>query len=36
LIRLAAEMRAAIRKGGDAFARWADDWRRRYRQPGNA
>jgi queuine tRNA-ribosyltransferase len=36
LIRLAGEMRAAIRNGGDAFARWADDWRRRYRQTGNA
>ncbi|MEX2155432.1 MAG: tRNA guanosine(34) transglycosylase Tgt [Gemmatimonadales bacterium] len=36
LIRLAAEMRAAIRQGGDAFAAWADDWRRRYHQPGNA
>ena len=30
LIRLAAEMRAAIQRGGDAFAVWADDWRRRY------
>lgn len=30
LIRLAAEMRAAIQRGGDAFAVWANDWRRRY------
>ena len=36
LIRLAEEMRAAIRQGGDAFAAWADDWRRRYHQPGIA
>lgn len=41
LIRLAAEMRAAIRN--DTFAAWADDWRgragrqhRRDTQPGNA
>lgn len=34
LIRLAAEMRAAIQRGGDAFRVWADDWRRRY-QPTN-
>ena len=32
LIRLAAEMRAAIRRG--ALAAWAGDWRRRYTQPG--
>jgi len=31
LIRLAGEMRAAIRDG--SFARWADAWRRRYLQP---
>src|SRR5882672_8822234 len=30
LIRLAAEMRAVIRKGEGALAAWADDWRRRY------
>jgi len=36
LIRLAEEMRAAIGRGGNAFAAWADDWRRRYHQPGNA
>ena len=30
LIRLAAEMRAAIQRGGDAFKVWAHDWRRRY------
>jgi queuine tRNA-ribosyltransferase len=30
LIRLAAEMRATIQRGGDAFKVWADDWRRRY------
>ena len=29
LIRLAAEMRAVIQRGGDAFASWADDWRAR-------
>jgi queuine tRNA-ribosyltransferase len=34
LIRLAAEMRAVIQRGGDAFASWADDWRRRYHHPG--
>ena len=32
LIRLAAEMRETIRRGGDAFATWAADWRRRYHQ----
>ncbi|HYS19782.1 MAG TPA: tRNA guanosine(34) transglycosylase Tgt [Gemmatimonadales bacterium] len=32
LIRLAAQMRAAIRAGH--FPRWATDWRRRYTQPG--
>jgi queuine tRNA-ribosyltransferase len=31
LIRLAGEMRAAIRDG--SFARWADSWRHRYLQP---
>jgi len=36
LIRLAAEMRAAIQRGGDAFATWADDWRRRYHHTGVA
>ena len=36
LIRLAAAMRAAIRKGNGALAAWADDWRRRYNQPGIA
>ncbi|HYX82434.1 MAG TPA: tRNA guanosine(34) transglycosylase Tgt, partial [Gemmatimonadales bacterium] len=36
LIRLAAEMRAAIQRGGDAFAAWADDWRRRYQHTGVA
>ena len=36
LIRLAAEMRAAIQRGGDAFASWADDWRRRYQHTGVA
>jgi queuine tRNA-ribosyltransferase len=34
LIRLAAEMRAVIQRGGDAFAIWADDWRRRYQPTG--
>jgi len=34
LIRLAEAMRAAIRNG--ALAAWADDWRRRYTQPGTA
>jgi queuine tRNA-ribosyltransferase len=29
LIRLAAEMRTAIQRGGDAFATWADAWRAR-------
>jgi queuine tRNA-ribosyltransferase len=32
LIRLAAEMRAAIQRGGNAFAAWAEEWRRRYHQ----
>ncbi len=38
LIRLAAEMRAAIQRGGGgaAFATWADDWRRRYQHTGVA
>src|SRR6266699_293726 len=36
LIRLAEQMRAAIRKGHGALAAWADDWRRRYHQPGIA
>jgi queuine tRNA-ribosyltransferase len=36
LIRLAEQMRAAIRQGEGALAAWADDWRRRYTQPGNA
>jgi len=36
LIRLAEAMRAAIRKGNGALAAWADDWRRRYNQPGIA
>ena len=36
LIRLAAEMRAAIQRGGDAFATWAADWRRRYQHTGVA
>ena len=36
LIRLAAEMRAAIQRGGDVFATWADDWRRRYQHTGVA
>jgi len=36
LIRLAAEMRDAIQRGGDAFATWADDWRRRYHNMGVA
>ena len=31
LIRLAGEMRAAIRDG--SFPRWAEEWRRRYLQP---
>ncbi len=34
LIRLAAEMRAVIQRGGDAFGAWADDWRRRYQPTG--
>ena len=29
LIRLAAEMRTVIQRGGNAFATWADDWRAR-------
>jgi len=29
LIRLAAEMRTVIQRGGNAFASWADDWRAR-------
>jgi queuine tRNA-ribosyltransferase len=36
LIRLAEAMRAAIRRGEGALATWADDWRRRYTQPGAA
>jgi queuine tRNA-ribosyltransferase len=36
LIRLAAEMRAAIQRGGDEFGIWADDWRRRYQHTGVA
>ena len=38
LIRLAAEMRAVIQRGGGgaAFATWADDWRRRYQHTGVA
>jgi len=36
LIRLAEQMRVAIRKGEGALAAWADDWRRRYTQPGIA
>ena len=36
LIRLAEQMRAAIRTGAGALAAWADDWRRRYTQPGIA
>ncbi|HET8712909.1 MAG TPA: tRNA guanosine(34) transglycosylase Tgt [Gemmatimonadales bacterium] len=31
LIRLAAEMRAVIQRGGDSFQAWADDWRARAR-----
>jgi queuine tRNA-ribosyltransferase len=34
LIRLAADMRAAIRR--NAFGPWATDWRRRYLHPGPA
>ena len=34
LIRLAAEMRTAIRSGG--FTAWAEDWRHRYLQPESA
>ena len=36
LIRLAEAMRSAIRQGNGALAAWADDWRRRYHQPGIA
>jgi queuine tRNA-ribosyltransferase len=36
LIRLAAEMRDAIQRGGDAFRTWAEDWRRRYQHTGVA
>ena len=36
LIRLAAEMRDAIQRGGDTFATWADEWRRRYHNTGVA
>src|SRR5204863_666205 len=36
LIRLAAEMRGAIQRGGDAFGNWAEDWRRRYQHTGVA
>ena len=36
LIRLVEQMRAAIRKRNGALAAWADEWRRRYTQPGNA
>ena len=36
LIRLAEQMRAAIRQGDGALAAWADEWRRRYSQPGIA
>jgi len=36
LIRLAEQMRAAIRTGDGALAAWADDWRRCYTQPGIA
>ena len=35
LIRLAAEMRTVIRRGGDAFKTWAADWRR-YQHTGVA
>ncbi|HEY3279607.1 MAG TPA: tRNA guanosine(34) transglycosylase Tgt [Gemmatimonadales bacterium] len=35
LIRLAEAMRAAIRAGGGALAAWAEEWRRRYHQPGH-
>jgi len=34
LIRLAGEMRAAIRRS--AFGPWAVEWRRRYRHSGSA
>jgi len=34
LIRLAEEMRAAIRR--NAFGPWADAWRRRYLRSGSA
>jgi len=36
LIRLAEQMRAAIRKGNGALAAWADEWRRSYTKPGIA
>ncbi len=36
LIRLAEQMRTAIRQGNGALAAWAGDWRRRYSQPGIA
>ena len=36
LIRLVEQMRAAIRQGDGALAAWADEWRRRYSQPGIA
>ncbi|MGH7530106.1 MAG: tRNA guanosine(34) transglycosylase Tgt [Gemmatimonadales bacterium] len=36
LVRLADAMRGAIRRGNDAFAAWAAEWRRRYTQPRNA
>jgi queuine tRNA-ribosyltransferase len=36
LIRLAEQMRAAIRTGDGALAAWADEWRQRYTTPGVA
>ena len=36
LIRLAEQMRAAIRKSKGALAAWADEWRRSYTKPGIA
>jgi len=36
LIRLAEQMRAAIRKSQGALAAWADEWRRSYTKPGIA
>jgi len=36
LVRLAAEMRTVIQRGGGAFATWAGDWRRRYQHTGVA